>query len=536
MIGDGGASTMPSVIAFQRQPGGNVCSFVGDSADGMTDGPDTLVIRNIKRWALTSDPYVQQQLNLRSSELPRWWNPKTRCVSLWNQQIPVSEVIHRIINEAINRAAPGYVDEWRAGCPVHAGLTYRAELAKILSGFGGNVKITGVVEEPILFLVLAYRIGNLKPGSYLVYDFGGGSFDCALAEVKSIGGEVRLTVYAADGDPLLGGADIDHRLAQKLNYEGHLHLLRVAKEGLIPSSMPVRLFGGITLEWSQLEEVLKEGKFLDKTLNIMLGVYRNAKLLWNRGDDAPPVGDVIKRNLVTGAIRFVRELNWEEMKTDLDGVILFGGSTRSPFFQNELAKHVGADKLIFAKDLVPNFPDPELVGLSMGACYLLGESYTPLYVNRLPARVILREIGTDRRVSYEPYDQLTLSYVPNEAYASELLPVEENRSSKYEILVTDAENDVLSLHSGYCSLDRYLGLPAISLRLLIDNFGRVCVEKKSRSGKSRQMDVVIEDPPWQTPTQRIALQIMWDQQREQERIEKVRVYDLLTKNPFGWQA
>jgi hypothetical protein len=300
--------------------------------------------------------------------------------------------------------------------------------------------------------------------------------------------------------------------------------------------MPVRLFGGITLEWSQLEEVLKEGKFLDKTLNIMLGVYRNAKLLWNRGDDAPPVGDVIKRNLVTGAIRFVRELNWEEMKTDLDGVILFGGSTRSPFFQNELAKHVGADKLIFAKDLVPNFPDPELVGLSMGACYLLGESYTPLYVNRLPARVILREIGTDRRVSYEPYDQLTLSYVPNEAYASELLPVEENRSSKYEILVTDAENDVLSLHSGYCSLDRYLGLPAISLRLLIDNFGRVCVEKKSRSGKSRQMDVVIEDPPWQTPTQRIALQIMWDQQREQERIEKVRVYDLLTKNPFGWQA
>lgn len=65
-----------------------------------------------------------------------------------------------------------------------------------------------MVEEPILFLVLAYRIEGLSAGSYLVYDLGGRSFDCALAEVKSDREELRLTVYAADGNPLLGGSDI----------------------------------------------------------------------------------------------------------------------------------------------------------------------------------------------------------------------------------------------------------------------------------------------------------------------------------------
>ena len=47
-----GSTTMPAVIAFQRQPNGDVSTVVGVGADGLEDGDDTLVVRNIKRWAV----------------------------------------------------------------------------------------------------------------------------------------------------------------------------------------------------------------------------------------------------------------------------------------------------------------------------------------------------------------------------------------------------------------------------------------------------------------------------------------------------
>lgn len=81
-IGAGGGSTMPSVIAFQRQPGGKVITVVGEDADAMDGGDNTLVIRNIKRWALTSDPYVRWHLEALQAKWETWWNPETRCVNV----------------------------------------------------------------------------------------------------------------------------------------------------------------------------------------------------------------------------------------------------------------------------------------------------------------------------------------------------------------------------------------------------------------------------------------------------------------------
>lgn len=324
-------------------------------------------------------------------------------------------------------------------------------------------------------------------------------------------------------------------MTRKLNYEGPPHLLRVAKEQLRPSGPPLTLPGGSTLEWALLEEVLKEGKFLEKTFQIMRDVYLNAKLLWNRGDGAPPAGEMIWRDATSDAVRFVQQLGWDEMKKDLDGVILFGGPTRSPYFQQGLANRFGAHKLIAAEDFVPGFPDPELVGLSMGACYLLSERYMPLYVNRLPARVKLREVGTKREVEYEPYDHLTPSDTGFKPYVSESLTLQQNDNSEYDVTVTDAEDGILDHCPVSDKLEEYYGLRARSLRLVIDRFGRIWVEKRS-GGSLSEMHLIIEEPPWQTDIQQEALGRIWEEQRELVRVEQERVRNLLTKNPYGWQA
>jgi molecular chaperone DnaK (HSP70) len=52
-----------------------------------------------------------------------------------------------------------------------------------------------------------------QPERLLVFDFGGGTLDCALIEIESVEGRVRLKTLAPGGDPRLGGEDIDWALA-----------------------------------------------------------------------------------------------------------------------------------------------------------------------------------------------------------------------------------------------------------------------------------------------------------------------------------
>ena len=95
LIGKGeGAATMPAVIAFQR----DAPPLVGEAADELTDGADadTVVVRNIKRWALTSDLYVDSHLKEISKVTPPcWWNEETRCVKAFGEEFPVWDVIRQ---------------------------------------------------------------------------------------------------------------------------------------------------------------------------------------------------------------------------------------------------------------------------------------------------------------------------------------------------------------------------------------------------------------------------------------------------------
>lgn len=538
LIGTGGTSTMPSVIAFQRHPRGGVSTIVGEEADELAEAPNTVVIRNIKRWALSSDPYFRWQLEARKAEWPSWWNPKSRCVNLWDQQLPVAAVIQTILDEALRRAGLEHVATWRAGCPTQTDLTYRQEMAGLISSYGGAAKVTWVAEEPILLLALAYTIGELGPGSYIVYDFGGGSFDCALATIDQKEGGLRLTVYAADGHPLLGGADIDQLLAQNLGYRGPPHQLRVAKERMSPNGPRQILPGGTILTWDHVENTLKQGRFFEDTIPLMMRVYRNAKLLWKRGDEAPPAGEVIRRDASTGAIRFVEELRQDDMGRDVDAVILFGGPTRSPYFKERLVGIFGPDKVVHISDLVSGLPDPELTGLTVGACYMTREEYTPLYIDRLPAKVTLRDINAGQKVQYEPFQKPTPIHPPFSPYVTGYLRQLPGSLSEYEVIVEDADSAVLLEHpvSGY--LKGYSGLPADRLRVVIDRFGRVWVEKgagKENLGIS-EIDMVMEEPPWQRETQREALRRLWEEQRKFELAEQERVHITITRNPFGWQS
>ena len=518
LIGRGGiqgnTSVMPVVVALQRQTGGEVSVVVGEDADSLEDGPNTLVIRNIKRWALSGNAYVKWRLEVTETDWPTWWNPELGCIEAWGQHFQAKQLISEILKEAVGRAGLPERFEWRAGCPVQAGFDYRSMLADVLSDIAGQGRVEWVIDEPVLFLAAAQR--NIDPdsqfklrGSYLVYDLGGGSFDCALVDVRDDG---EMIIFGADGDPLLGGSNIDRMLSAK--FAGAENLLRLAKEQVSADNRSVPFGGSTALTWDDVEDELKRGKFVTRSMMAMRDAYISGKSVTTgigvRG------GRWRDRR---GALCMAKH-DYSDMARDLDGVIMFGGPTRSPFFKDNLSRWFGDSKVLLAQDLISGVDDPELTGVSMGACYFPSGDNFHQVPTRLPYRVALENTTTGRdedRVQYQPHQHFVDSFKPAEQFESGWLPQERSNPQEYELTIMDPDGVVLERQSVDGYLEEGNRQPATGLRLVIDRLGPVYVEKRSEGVGLpwTKRITVVEHPPWQTQEQRDMIESLRRRQSEQ---------------------
>ena len=515
-IGRGGDEVMPVVVALQRQSGGDISVAVGEDADLLEDGANTLVIRNIKRWALSDDDYVKWRLEVTDTGWPTWWNPELRTVEAWGEHFQSRDLIAAILKEAVGRAGLPERFEWRAGCPVQASYEYRTMLAEVLREIAGEGRMEWVVDEPVLFLAAAQRADSERRlhGQYLVYDLGGGSFDCALVEVRDNG---EMVVYGADGDPLLGGSNIDQELKAKLG--GAENLLRLAKEKVSPDSPSVPFGGSVDLKWGDVEAELKDGRFVPRSLMAMRDAYISGKSALQRfgesSGDGP--GDIIMdKNDDTGEVRFVRQLGYDDMERDLDGVIMFGGPTRSPFFRESLARWFGEAKVMQARDLIGGVADPELTGVSMGACYFHQKEYFHEVPSRLPYQVTLENTVTGEKVGYKPHQHFVDTFQPAEQFASAWLSQGRDDPQRYELTIANPDEVVLERLDVDGFLEAGSRQPATGLRLVIDRLGPVYVEKRSEGVGLpwTKRFTLVENPPWQTEEQRERLEELRQRQRQ----------------------
>ena len=514
LIGRGDTTVMPVVVALRRITENDVAIIVGEDADALEDGEDTLVIRNIKRWALSNDSYVKWRLQINDTAWPTWWNPEQGCVEAWGKHFEVKELISAILEQAVDRAVLPDRFEWRAGCPVQSGYDYRSMLSEVLSEIAGQGRVEWVIDEPVLFLAAAQR--NIDPdsqqrlrGAYLVYDLGGGSFDCALVDVRDDG---EMIVFGADGDPLLGGSNVDQGLEAKLG--GAENLLRLAKEQVTPQNPSVPFGGNVALTWADVEQELKAGNFIQRSLMAMRDAYISALSVVG--------GSVTEPDEETGEVRFVWQRDYSDMARDLDGVIMFGGPTRSPFFKENLDRWFGNTRVMRAGDLIGGVADPELTGVSMGACYFPSGDNFHQVPTRLPYQVALENTSTGRdedAVRYQPHQHFVDSFKPAEQYESPWLSQERDNPQEYELTITDPDGVVLERQSVDGFLEEGSRQPATGLRLVIDRLGPVYVEKRSEGiglPWSKRVTVV-ENPPWQTEEQRERLESLRQRQRDRER-------------------
>ncbi len=195
-----------------------------------------------------------------------------------------------------------------------------------------GIEVLRLLNEPTA-AALAYGLDNAAEGIYAVYDLGGGTFDISLLKME----KGVFKVLATGGDAALGGDDFDDviaehfvsasGLAEKLSPRQLAQLLvvaRKAKEELTQGNSTRMAFDckgktfAITLDKSTLEKLISQK--ISRTISICRDVMEDANL----------------------------------SNSEINGVVMVGGSTRVPlvrskvaeFFKSELYADVDPDKVV----------------------------------------------------------------------------------------------------------------------------------------------------------------------------------------------
>jgi molecular chaperone HscA len=198
-----------------------------------------------------------------------------------------------------------------------------------------GLEVMRLLAEPTA-AALAYGLDRGSKGTYAVFDLGGGTFDISI--LKLIDGVFE--VKATGGDSALGGDDLDRAIAQAIVGEA------------LGASASRHLVGAAVAEARRVKEALTDAPEAEFVLGLD---GHSIKRMVSRAELTAWAQPLLEK---TGkACRRVLK-DAELAKDDLDGVILVGGSTRSPVVREYVANLFGKQPLA---DL-----DPEQV-VALGA-------------------------------------------------------------------------------------------------------------------------------------------------------------------------
>ena len=327
-----GSYTTPSVISLKE---GN--PKIGNSAKRQMVVSPKETINLIKRFMGGTYDEVQDAIKhvqydvVNDNGLPR---------ILVNGRKYSPEELSAMILTKMKKIAEDYLgsDVTDAVITVPAFFSDAAKSATKQAGELAGLNVLRIISEPTAAL-LASNIDKKKDGKYLVVDFGGSTLDFSVADVS----DNVVEILASYGDVYLGGSDIDKLIS---NY-----VVATYKEesgiDLTSDSMAM----------SRIYEAVEKAKIelsnsSSSELNLpYICVKDNAPqhltLTITKAKFEQIISPIIKKVINCGKTALEKaNLN----ASDLDGILLVGGSCRIPKVQDELVKNFG-DKLIKSANL-----------------------------------------------------------------------------------------------------------------------------------------------------------------------------------------
>ncbi len=366
--GPDGESTMPADVLVRRDG----TTLVGAAArrQGPVDG--AVVVHAAKRllgraWDDPAINDVRGELGdslVRSSEgLPLI---KVGDTSLTPAQI--CSLMLRQLRTDSSRALGLDVSRAVLAVPADYGFIQRRALNAVAIEAG--LDVVRIVSEPTAAAL--YRGQGADNRKIAVYDFGGGTFDISILDI----GDGVYEVLATDGDPFLGGEDIDQRLLTHV-----LELSGIATDELDQHSTFV-----LRTAVEKLKRDLSghdSGSIVHPTLLTKSGRSVAVSQVISRETLQNICQDLIDRTLVIcrRALDSIEDGKTKKAlePSDIDVIVLVGGTTRLPFIEDCVTRFFGK-----APEPAPRREDSVALGCAMYGGMLSGETREPLLLDVLP--------------------------------------------------------------------------------------------------------------------------------------------------------
>ncbi|MEX0755224.1 MAG: molecular chaperone DnaK [Actinomycetota bacterium] len=284
-----GARTTPSVVGFSKN--GEI--LVGEVAKRQAITNPDRTIRSVKRhmgrdWSVDIDG-------------KKWTPQEVSAQILGKLKRDAESYLSDSVSEAVI-TVPAYFDDAQRQATKEAGQIAGLEVLRI-------------VNEPTA-AALAYGLDKQHDQTILVFDLGGGTFDVSLLEI----GDGVFEVKATHGDTELGGDDWDQRIVDWLvkNFSDEhgidLSSDRMAMQRLQEAAEKAKI------ELSQVTEAAINLPFIAEG-----PLHIETKL--TRAEFERMTEDLVQRTRVP----FEQAIaDWGKPVSNIDHVILVGGSTRMP--------------------------------------------------------------------------------------------------------------------------------------------------------------------------------------------------------------
>jgi molecular chaperone DnaK len=321
-----GKRTTPSVIAFVE--GGEI--KVGDPAKRQAVTNPTKTIASIKRFMGNKFSESKNDLGVVAYKLVKGDNDTPR-VDIDGRLYSPQELSAMTLQK-MKKTAEDYLgqDVTEAVITVPAYFNDSQRQATKEAGEIAGLKVQRIINEPTA-AALAYGLD--KGGSdkkIAVYDLGGGTFDISILEL----GDGVFEVLSTNGDTHLGGDDFDqviiNYLAETFKKDESIDLrkdpmaLQRLKEAAEKAKIELSSSAQTEINLPYVTATDSGPKHLVTTLT--------------RSNFEQLADDLVKRSMSP----VKKALNDASLSTsDIDEVILVGGSTRIPIIQEEVEKFFG---------------------------------------------------------------------------------------------------------------------------------------------------------------------------------------------------
>ncbi|AJA69434.1 molecular chaperone DnaK [Myroides odoratimimus] len=321
-----GKRTTPSIVAFVE--GGEI--KVGDPAKRQAVTNPTKTVASIKRFmgekyseAAKEATAVPYQVVKGDNDTPRvdidgrlYTPQEISAMTLQKMKKTAEDFLGQEVSEAVI-TVPAYFNDAQRQATKEAG-----EIA--------GLKVRRIINEPTA-AALAYGLDKTgKDQKVVVYDLGGGTFDISILEL----GDGVFEVLSTNGDTHLGGDDFDNViinwLADEFNSAEGVDLRKDAmalqrlKEAAEKAKVELSSATQTEINLPYVTATASGPKHLVQTLT--------------RAKFEQLSDDLVRRSMIP-CEKALKDAGLS--KSDIDEVILVGGSTRIPRIQEEVEKFFG---------------------------------------------------------------------------------------------------------------------------------------------------------------------------------------------------